>query len=180
MYNIDKIKWAEMLWVSIRTLDRYVRRGKIRTQKIRKKIYLNNEDVQILMQWWVQENYEIINKNSKDNNIIKQSFWPNYQQLYENSIKTIEKKDEIIQDLSYKIGNLQADLKNSISLLEYKKATFLLESSKIKTEEEQKNLNTIIQKLKLSLKDQEFINIILIISLFFVLIWAFLIWFSNI
>jgi hypothetical protein len=54
--------------------------------------------------------------------------------------------------------------------LEYKKATFLLESSKIKTEEEQKMLNTNIQKLKISLKNQEFINVILIVSLFFVLI----------
>lgn len=180
MYNIDKIKWAEMLGISIRTLDRYIRKGRIRSQKIKKKVYLHNEDIKILMQWWLQENYEIINKNNNSSIINKQSFWTNYQQLYESSIKTIEKKDEIIQDLSYKIGNLQSDLKNSISLLEYKKATFLLESSKIKTEEEQKMLNTNIQKLKISLKNQEFINVILIVSLFFVLIWAFLIWFSNI
>jgi hypothetical protein len=55
-----------------------------------------------------------------------------YKELYEESKALLTRKDELIQDLSYRLGNLETELKNSIPMLEYKKATFLLESSQSK------------------------------------------------
>jgi cytoskeletal protein RodZ len=64
--------------------------------------------------------------------------------------------------------------------LEYKKATFLLESSRTKIEEEKLDLRSNIEKLTQSLKSQEMANIVLIIVSFFVIIGAFFVWFANI
>jgi hypothetical protein len=59
---------------------------------------------------------------------------PNFVTLYETAQKTIVKKDEIIQDLAYRLGKAETELKSSIPLTEYKKTTFLLESAKAKTD----------------------------------------------
>ncbi len=182
MYTIDRQKWAKILEVSTRTLDRYIRKGKIRSQKRSKKIYLNDQDVEILKNWWIQEDYEIINNqnNISSSSFIQKSTWSNFKELYESSQRIIERKDQIIQDLSYRLGNAEAELKNSIPILEYKKATFLLESSKTKVEEEKQDLNCNIDNLKNNLKKQEVANIILIILSTIILISAFLIWFGSI
>jgi hypothetical protein len=64
----------------------------------------------------------------------------NYKNLYEDSQKMIEKKDDLIKDLSYRLGKAEVELKNSIPMLEYRKTTFLLESSNNKTAEEKKEM----------------------------------------
>jgi hypothetical protein len=64
-----------------------------------------------------------------------------YKDLYEESKNQLARKDELIQDLSYRLGNLESELRNSIPMLEYKKATFLLESSQSKQEDEKKELS---------------------------------------
>ncbi|MBP8016621.1 MerR family transcriptional regulator, partial [Candidatus Gracilibacteria bacterium] len=165
MYTIDRQKGAKILEVSTRTLDRYIRKGKIRSQKRSKKIYLNDQDVEILKNGGIQEDYEIINNqnNISSSSFIQKSTGSNFKELYESSQRIIERKDQIIQDLSYRLGNAEAELKNSIPILEYKKATFLLESSKTKVEEEKQDLNCNIDNLKNNLKKQEVANIILII-----------------
>lgn len=52
--------------------------------------------------------------------------------LYEESRNVIVKKDETIQELSYKLGKVEVELKNTIPIVDYNKATFLLESAKAK------------------------------------------------
>lgn len=183
MYSIDRESAAKMLEISTRTIDRYIRSGKIRTTKKWKKIFLNNQDVEIIKSWWIQEDYEVIRPTEKENTgftIKPLDSSKNYRSLYEDSLKIVEKKDEIIKDLSYKLGRVEVELKNSIPILEYKKTTFLLESSNNKTEEEKKELNTSIDGLKDKLKNQEFINIILVWLFSIMLIVIFLVWFANI
>jgi type III secretory pathway lipoprotein EscJ len=59
-------------------------------------------------------------------------------------------KDRIIQDLSYRAGHAESELKNSVSMIEYKKQSFLLESAKAKTEEDIKQ----VQSESLALKEE--------------------------
>lgn len=54
-YVLDREQAAEILLVSTRTVDRYVRSGKIRSRRIGKKIYLHDDDVRRLSQGGFQE-----------------------------------------------------------------------------------------------------------------------------
>lgn len=183
MYSIDRESASKILDISTRTIDRYIRSGKIRSVKKWKKIFLNNQDIEILKNWWIQEDYEIISPKEKNDTwftIKALDNSKNYRSLYEDSIKIVEKKDEIIKDLSYRLGRAEVELKNSIPILEYKKTTFLLESSNNKTEEEKKELNNSIESLKDKIRNQELINIVLVWLFSIMLIVIFLVWFANI
>jgi hypothetical protein len=95
----------------------------------------------------------------------------NYIQLYETSQKIIFKKDEIIQDLAYRLGKSESELKNSIPLIQYKKATFLLESAKSKTDEDAVVLSSKIGSLEKELIKRN--SAILGLAILFVLVLAF-------
>lgn len=183
MYSIDRETAAKVLEISTRTVDRYIRSGKIRTLKKWKKIFLNNQDVEIIKNWWIQEDYEVIRPSEKENNwftIKPLDSTKNYKSLYEDTLRMVEKKDELIKDLSYKLWKAEVELKNSIPMLEYKKTTFLLESSNNKTEEEKKQLTDSIDQYKDKLRNQELLNIILVWLFSIMLIVIFLVWFANI
>ncbi|EKE26791.1 MAG: hypothetical protein ACD_4C00143G0006 [uncultured bacterium (gcode 4)] len=180
MYSIDREQGAKVLNMSTRTIDRYIRSWKLRSKKVWKKVFLHNTDVEILKNWWIQEEYEIINSKELDNTFVKTDIWTNYKDLYSESKIIIQKKDEIIQDLSYRLWNTEAELKNSISLIEYKKATFLLESSSSKVEEEKNELNSNINKLESKVKISNNINIFLVLILLISLILISFLWFRVI
>lgn len=188
MYSIDRWTAAKDLNISTRTLDRYIKSGKIRSKKIGKKIFLNNQDVEIIKKWWLQEDYEIIEpkgtrkdtKETKEVKLFNIEENKSYKDLYEDTSRVLEKKDDLIKDLSYKVGKLEMELKNSISLLEYKKTTFLLETTNVKSEDEKKELVQSLDILKERIRSQEFLNIVLIIIFAITLIIVFLIWFTSI
>ena len=75
----------------------------------------------------------------------------------------MRQKDEELKDMSMKIGKMEEVVKNSISMIEYKKTQFLLEESKnslaIDLESTKKDLET---KEGL-LKEEKKLNYILII-----------------
>lgn len=96
---------------------------------------------------------------------------PDFSKLYDDSQKIIIKKDEIIQDLSYRLWKTETELKNSIPLVEYKKATFLLESAKNKTDSDAETLGTKISSLEKEISKRN--SAILGLAILFVLVLAF-------
>ena len=179
MYSTDRTKWAKILGVSTRTLDRYIRSGKIRSQKKWKKVFLNDEDVNVLKNWWIQENYEVIQSREIEVNPFTKTNIVSYKELYQDVVYKIEQKDNLIKDLSYKLGNAEAELKNSISLVEYKKTAFLLESSTNKIEQEKAQLTEIKEKLEKNLNTNKLVNLVLSIFLFRTVVLLFIVWFSS-
>lgn len=179
MYSIDRTKWAKILDVSTRTLDRYIRSGKIRSQKKWKKVFLNSEDVNVLKNWWIQEDYEVIQSREIEVNPFTKTDLVSYKNLYQDIVHKIEQKDNLIKDLSYKLGNAEAELKNSIPLIEYKKTAFLLESSTNKIEQEKAQLTEIKENLEKNLNTNKLVNLVLSIFLFITIILLFVVWFSN-
>lgn len=179
MYSIDRIKWAKILNISTRTLDRYIRSGKIRSQKKWKKVFLNSDDVEVLKNWWIQEDYEVIKSREIEVNPFTKTDLVSYKNLYQDIVCKIEQKDNLIKDLSYKLGNAEAELKNSISLVEYKKTAFLLESSTNKIEHEKLQLEEKTSDLEKKLSTNKLLNTILSIFLFITIILLFVVWFSS-
>jgi excisionase family DNA binding protein len=161
-FAIDRNEAARRLSVSTRTVDRHIQAGRIRTKRIGKKMYLHEDDVEQLRLSEVGEHEEefivIDSQNKQEPEIVhreKQVAPQNVKEsgidfptLYREAQQNIIKKDEIIQDLAYRLGKSEAELKNSIPLVEYKKATFLLESAKTKTDSDSTVLSGKIHDLE--------------------------------
>jgi excisionase family DNA binding protein len=158
MFTIERSEGAKILQVSVRTIDRHVRSGRIRSRKIGKKVMLHSADVELLRQKNVGSDTDdtslsTIDSSSPDG-FTKRPLFVDYRNLFEEAQKRTEEKDSIIRDLSYRLGTAESELKNSISLLEYKRTTFLLESTKVKTEEEKTELAKKITDLEDKLKKE--------------------------
>jgi excisionase family DNA binding protein len=162
-FAIDRVEAARRLSVSTRTVDRHISAGRIRTKRIGKKMFLHEEDVELVRQSapdTTTEEYIIIDENEKpEQEIVSRKVpresapvvytdGPNYIELYQKAEKLIAKKDETIQDLAYRLGKAEVELKNSIPLTEYKKTTFLLESAKAKTDSDAVELSGKISTLE--------------------------------
>jgi predicted nucleic acid-binding Zn-ribbon protein len=91
--------------------------------------------------------------------------------LYEETRSIISRKDETIQDLSYKLGKTETELRNTIPLVDYNKATFLLESAKTKGTEDAATLSDKIAGLEREIAKRN--GAILSLALLFVLVLAF-------
>lgn len=104
--------------------------------------------------------------------------------LYEDSQSIIAKKDDTIQDLAYKLGKAETELANSIPALEYKKATFMLESIKTKNTTDLDSLWSKITKLEWEINKRNSAIITLVIlfllvlafAVIFILFWDAIIW----
>lgn len=183
MYTIDRQSWSNILGISTRTIDRYIKAWKIRVKKEWKHIYLNEKDIEKIKNWWLQEDYEIIDRNAK---IVNYSENKNtgenivYKKLYEQTKIELDKKNELIKEISYNLWKAETELKNSISILEYRKVAFLLESSKWNVEEREEKLTKEINNLENNLSSNKKFILILIIFVIILLFLSFVIWFIKI
>lgn len=183
-YTIDRYEGAKILGCSTRTIDRYISAGKIRSKRVGKKIFLHDEDIRIIQNGGIQEDYivldsegQMVTASHEDSSFTRRPVPVDYKQLFDDAQKSIERKDTLIQELSYRAGQAEAELKNSISMIEYKKATMLLESSKMHSEEEKKILDKKIEEITTNLEQKSTINIILMILVSILLLVAVILWF---
>lgn len=125
-------------------------------------MYLHEDDVETLRNsemWDDTEDFVVVDNQDKPEPEIvhrEKKITPpsmnepgiDFGALYREAQQTIVKKDEIIQDLAYRLGKSESELKHSIPLIEYKKATFLLESAKTKTDSDSMVLSWKIHELE--------------------------------
>jgi len=137
MYNITRQEAASILWISTRSVDRYVKSGKLRAKKDGKIIYIHESDVQSIG-WNTSSKQEVIVPSENETNTqntstiattSQQGGWA-LEKVYADLRSEIQKKDTLIQNLSLQLGEAKEIAKNSVSLVEFKKSQFLLEESK--------------------------------------------------
>jgi hypothetical protein len=158
-YNTTRESAAELLEISTRTLDRYVKSGRIRAKRRGKVLYLSDDDISTIKngepelvrptdrvkstpkEFATEEMPDIvIFDEPRETGFTRKRASADYRDLYEEAMRKMSDKDRIIQDLSYRAGHAESELKNSVSMIEYKKQSFLLESAKAKTEEDIKQV----------------------------------------
>ncbi|MFZ2256158.1 MAG: hypothetical protein WAW59_00660 [Patescibacteria group bacterium] len=188
-FTLDRDGAASRLGVSSRTIDRHIQAGRIRTRRIGKKMFLEDEDVETLRNMDParrEEDYVIIIDDDKNTSPKHEIVQPKGQKnlavadstavtelvrLYEETRGIIARKDETIQDLSYKLGKAETELRNTIPLVDYNKATFLLESAKTKGSEDTMQYSQKIENLEKEISKRN--GAILSLALLFVLVLAF-------
>lgn len=148
-------------------------------------MFLEEEDVELLRNADParrEENYEVVfdeprvQKTPPTQEIVSpEKSYPQTEalkelvRLYNDAKDIIVKKDEVIQDLSYRLGKSETELKNSISLIEYKKATFMLESAKAKGESDVTHYSDKLSHLEHEVSKKNYMIITLAILLVLVL-----------
>ena len=192
MYTITRQQASQILWISTRSIDRYIKSGKIRAKKIWKIVYLNKEDIDILS-WKHNASQEIIIENkdlseeaneNESKNIVKKDDYEkilsSFDKVFNSLREEIKQKDEKIQILSVKLWRMEEIVKNSVNLIDYKKSQFLLEESKNKLNQDLKKIEKEKQKLENELKYERTTNKLLIFFVIVLLILAWFIWFYKI
>lgn len=178
MYKHTRQEAADMLWISTRSIDRYVKSWKLRSKKDWKVVYINSSDLDNLISWWAV-NQEVIVEKIHSNNwferkpIYSQSVQVDFpsttknalDEVYEDLRTEIKEKDLIIRELSVRVWRAEEIAKNSVSLIDFKKSQFLLEESKSSLTQSLLDLKNEKESLTWELKYQKTNNLILIISL---------------
>jgi hypothetical protein len=186
-FTLDREGAALRLWVSSRTIDRHIQAGRIRTRRIGKKTFLDDADVEVLREGDTSkrnDDYIVIldekNDTPSSHEIVRpeQKTWlidtvavTELVRLYEETRGIIAKKDEVIQDLSYKLGKTEMELKNSIPLIEYNKATFMLESTKVRSDSDKESLSSKVNFLEKEISKRN--SAIITLAVLFVLVLGF-------
>lgn len=150
MNVIDRKQAADMLSVSIRTIDRYIQRGVLNKEEINGRIFIDAKELKPLLdKKKIAEEYlssvstlnkhretetnrneegdstpttndsasnfsEISSVGSNDDQI--------YKNLYEEVQEELKNKQERLEGANYRVGQLEGLLKESVPLLEYRKA----------------------------------------------------------
>lgn len=202
MYKYTRQEVANLLRISSRSVDRYIKSWKLRAKKEWKIVYINAEDVDNL-KWWkkkqeiltvkkskfkpINGKEESINQETQEIIVKKHS---NVDEIYENLTldekiyvdlkKEIKEKDTIITELSIRLGSAEEIAKNSVSLIDYKKSQFLLEESKSNLNQAIIDLESDKEQLEKKINYQKVNNVILLVALIFVFGIAFALFWLNI
>lgn len=186
-YNVTREVAAKTLNISTRTIDRYIKGGKLSYKKIANKVILAKEEVLSLQQEFSslrQElNSEIVsqspvtsspekstqlstNKNLED--AIDQKI-EKFFLIFKEKDKMLEEKNKAIFMLQQRIGELETKIKHMVALPDYTKEKQEAIIEKQKLEEK-------ISQLKGMVKNEKVKNLVFIgLSLIFIAIAAFFI-----
>jgi hypothetical protein len=185
-FSLDRDSASRRLGVSSRTIDRHIQAERIRTRRIGKKMFLEEDDVEALRMADParrEEDYIVISDDNKQKEMPEimsssQGLMDPKQnnaalseivRIYEDARSLIAEKDATIQTLSYKLGKIESELENSVPVLEYKKTTFLLENAKSKSDTDASSLSSKISHLETEITKRNSALVTLVILFILVL-----------
>ncbi len=187
LYSIDRQNAARILGVSVRTVDRYISSGKIRKVKNQGRTWLSNEDIKSMVSDNVQtgadnvaseffsqtdkaqrQSDHVSNNNNSDSFSQESAYrrqepprdsQMNYKSLYEEAKDELEEKNKKLQQATYRIGQLESQVKSMIPQIEYEKTQKLLsqkvQNAEIMLSQEVQKRETATKKLLGELKIKE-------------------------
>lgn len=178
--RISRKTASKLLKVSIRTVDRYIASGKLKTKKIDGRVWLSKKDIK-----------HILRKNSGHDNILSTGnmsvdsvvssvvdmssggvdsvstggggFALNktqtkesgvYKKLYQELKQELEVKQSRLEGANYRVGQLEAMVKESVPLLQYQKQLSVEKTARLELEEENESLLEKIEIIKKKLKEE--------------------------
>jgi len=184
MYNVTREVAAKWLNISTRTIDRYIKSGKLSYKKIANKVLLAKEEVIALKEEFAtlhQElsseiisqsnnqntNTKLVNKDSIDNNVDQKI--EKFFLIFKEKEKIVEEKNKMIFVLQQRVTELETKIQYMIALPDYNK-------EKQEAIVEKQKLEEKIWQLKDMIKNEKLKNLIFIgLSLIFIIVAGFFI-----
>lgn len=152
-YTMTREQAATALSISTRTIDRYIKRGKISYKKIANKVLLSDDDLAGL-----RDEFSLLRQEAVDPEVVfeakKQESWQGsssaitttaaidklidqkierFFSIFNEKENTIREKDKVIFILQQRIGELESKMHSMIALPDYstEKQSMLLEKQKL-------------------------------------------------
>jgi len=158
-YNVTREVASKSLNISTRTIDRYIKNGKISYKKIANKVLLAKEEVIALKQEFAtlhqEHNTEIVNQSSTTNlmdketeNVIDQKI-EKFFLIFKEKEKMLEEKNKVIFVLQQRVSELENKIQHMIALPDYNKEKQEAIIEKQKLEEKIGQLKGMIKNEKL-------------------------------
>ena len=146
-YTITRDEAADKLGVSIRTLDRWLRAGKLDHRLINRVVLIHEEQLAHVLKQaakiagtkaaHAEAAAEIDDRDTLPFADAEALYFPGnngnndvellYKKLYEDTAAALKQKQEKLEAASYRVGQLEATLQNSVPLLEHKQTSETLQ-----------------------------------------------------
>ncbi|MCF7835377.1 helix-turn-helix domain-containing protein [Candidatus Gracilibacteria bacterium] len=174
-YGVTRDKGAKMLGVSTRTIDRYIRGGKLSYKKVANKVLLAKEELDILQKDFSalhqEVSTEIVGNQDSRSVAVRSSIEESIDEkvdkfflIFKEKDKVLEEKNKIIFVLQQRVNDLESKINNMIALPDYDK-------EKKQAIVEKEKLQEKIDRLQGKVKTERVKNIaFVVISLLFILI----------
>lgn len=177
-YNVSREVAAKSLRISTRTIDRYIKNGKLSYKKVANKVLLAKEEVVLLKEefatlhqeltteivsQWSETNTTSLANKSNPNSDIDQKI-DKFFLVFKEKEKMLEEKNKTIFVLQQRVTELETKIQHMIALPDYNK-------EKQEAIVEKQKLEEKIGQLKGMVKNEKLKNLIFIwLSLAFIVI----------
>ncbi len=174
---IDRIEASKILKVSTRTVDRYMRKHKFKTRKDGRRILIKKVDIDKIIKENIgrlidikEDNLnEILNKKETSDLVVKdikikkvnkevsekQSVEQEiYKELYTEVKKDLTKKQDRLEAATYRVGQLESQVKSMVPMLDYNKKDKALQEAYSAMGQRAKQGEEIIQKMEIKLRSE--------------------------
>lgn len=195
-FNIDRKAASKLLKVSIRTVDRYVKSKKLSTRLIDGRVWLDKSEIEgfklkkmrptrvdkndmstprmsIDVDVDKVDNIDIIDQENVDfvSTRIKKRKRPSstYKKLYSELKQELREKQERLEIANYRVGQLEAQVRTSIPMLEYHRENALKRQKETELKQEISKKDQVLQTLARQIRFEKFNKRIFLIILLVVL-----------
>ena len=205
---VDREEASKILKVSTRTVDRYMRKNKFKTRKDGRRVLIKKVDIDKIIKENIgrlidikEDNLnEILNDKANEKNSTdlavkdikitkikkesseKQSIEQEiYKELYIEVKSELSKKQDRLEAATYRVGQLESQVKNMVPMLDYNKKDKALQEAYSAMDQRSKQNEEIIQKMEVKLRSERvakwiylsLVGTLLVAEPILFLLWAF-------
>ena len=195
-FNIDRKVASKLLKISIRTVDRYIKSKKLSTRLIDGRVWLDKGEIEAIRLKKLRptrvdnrnvstppmsidvdvdkvDNIDIIDQPNVDfvSTRIKKRKRPSgtYKKLYGELKQELREKQERLEIANYRVGQLEAQVKNSVPMLEYHRENYQKSKKEGELKDELTKNTKVLYSLARQIKFEKFNKRIFLIVLLVVL-----------
>lgn len=197
-YTIDRKAASRLLKVSLRTVDRYVRQGRLSSENREGRIWFSKANIDEFSSRQSRQSrhggVDNVDKSGTERGDIvdsvpiegadgvvrlkkKKSAGLVFKNLYEDSKKKLEEQQGRLEAANYRVGQLEAQLKNTVPLLTYEEERSKSHEVQRELKEEIKDRDKKLTVAEKTIKEERLNRIIIAAVLFIVLAIQPILWF---
>lgn len=183
VFGLDRKTAGRLLKVSIRTIDRYVKSKKLSTNVVDGRVWLSKKELEGVREEKSRkttihrvdmststmsmdnevdnvDSVELIDQGGVDSVSTKtrkrKTANAVYKKLYLDQKEELHEKQERLEIANYRVGQLEAQVKNSIPMLEYHQERYEVEKREKSLQTKIDEQNSVIKKISTVMKYEKF------------------------
>jgi excisionase family DNA binding protein len=195
---VDREEASEILKVSTRTVDRYVRKYRFRTRKNGRRVLIKRSDVDKIIEAHIGQFVDIKStiidnvdnvehsppyqvKNLKVESVKSGNDEGVYKSLYVETKKELHTKQERLDAATYRVGQLEAQVKSMVPMLDYTRKEKELKEARSAIEQKEMERIQDVRRVEHKLKTERLakwvyltlVGLLLVVEPVLFLLWAF-------